>query len=137
VTPTGPDEGGFRWTGSRTVRENNPLLGNLVSDFDFSKPPSAPILFPTVTVPATIARGTQISVSGAYYKPGDAVHVVLNCGTPDCAGGVVAGSALVAADGSFTATVTVPPSLGTGNQFASAEGSDPLTYFALTNTAVH
>jgi hypothetical protein len=32
------------------VRENNPQLGNLVSDFDFTQPPRAPVILPGETI---------------------------------------------------------------------------------------
>jgi phospholipase C len=34
-----------------TVRENVPVLGNLVQDFDFSQPPQPPVLLPTHPAP--------------------------------------------------------------------------------------
>ena len=38
------------------VRENEPLLGNLIKDFDFSQPPRAPLLLPVD--PRTTLTGT-------------------------------------------------------------------------------
>ena len=32
----------FRW-----MRENDPVLGNLLADFDFTRPPRPPLLLPT------------------------------------------------------------------------------------------
>lgn len=118
------------------VAESNPALGDLVNDFDFTQPPAAPILFPTVTVPAGLTRGTQVAITGASFAPGDTVRIVLNCGAPDCTKGVTAATALVAPDGTFAATFTVPSSLPKGKQYASAAGTDALTYFAVNATSV-
>jgi phospholipase C len=118
------------------VAEANPALGDLTNDFDFSKAPAAPVLFPTITVPAGLSRGTQASVSGANFSPGDTVHVILNCGAPDCTHGVTVATATAALDGTFSATFTVPTSLPTGKEYTSAAGSDALTYFAINSTSV-
>jgi phospholipase C len=42
--------------GRPTVRENVPILGNLVSDFDFSQPPRAPVLLPPHPPPGPASR---------------------------------------------------------------------------------
>jgi phospholipase C len=39
-----------------TVRENVPVLGNLVQDFDFSQPPRPPVLLPTHPAPGPASR---------------------------------------------------------------------------------
>ena len=39
-----------------TVRENVPILGNLVQDFDFSQPPQPPVLLPTHPAPGPPSR---------------------------------------------------------------------------------
>jgi len=39
-----------------TVRENVPVLGNLVQDFDFSQPPQPPVLLPTHPAPGPASR---------------------------------------------------------------------------------
>jgi phospholipase C len=119
-----------------TVRENSPLIGDITQDFDFSNPPAPPILFPTLSLPAKVRPGSQASVSGANFAPGDTVNLLFNCGAPDCTGASPAGSATVAADGSFAVTLIVPSGARAGNSFVSAEGSDPLTYYAVAATAV-
>ncbi len=119
-----------------SVRESNPLLGDLNQEFNFSNPPSAPILFPTLSLPSAVRPGTTVAVSGAHFLPGDTVKVQFNCGEPDCLSGIGLGSATVAADGSFASTVTVPAGLAASTYFVSAEGSDPLSYFGVTHTSL-
>lgn len=118
-----------------SVREANPLLGDVANDLDFSQTPSPPMLLPTVTTPATVAAGSQVTVSGAHYLPGDTVTLTFNCGAPDCTGGTSLGTAPVAGDGSFTASVHIPTVSG-GTYFVSAWGSDPLTYYGVAGTTV-
>jgi hypothetical protein len=118
------------------VRENNPLLGDLNQEFNFSGPPSPPILFPTVSLPATVRPGTAVTLNGAHFSPGDTVVVRFNCGEPDCLAGTAVASATVAPDGSFTSTIGVPTGLAAGTYFVSGEGSNPLTYFGVTHTSL-
>jgi phospholipase C len=120
----------------QSVRENNALLGDLTQEFNFSGPPSPPILFPTVSLPAIVRPGTVVTLSGANFSPGDTVAVRFNCGEPDCLSGTAVASATVAPDGSFTSTITVPTGLAAGTYFVSAQGSDPLTYFGVTHTSL-
>jgi phospholipase C len=123
-----------------SVRENNPLLGDLSKDFDFTQPPSAPILLPSVAGPNQVIPGAAVTVSGAHFHPGDTVTLTLNCGAPNCSGGTPLGTTTAGADGSFTTTVTAPTNLAPGSYAVSAWGSNPLTSFGvmsttLTNTA--
>jgi phospholipase C len=117
-----------------TVRENDPQLGDLSKDFNFTQPPSAPILLATLDVPAQATPNTTVSVHGAYFQPGDTVNLKFNCGAPDCTAGTPLGIATAGVDGRFTTMVTVPTGLAAGSYFVSAEGSDPLTYFAVAST---
>ena len=107
-----------------------------MNSFDFTQPPSAPILFPTLTVPRKVTPGGQLTVSGTNFLPGDTVSVILNCGAPDCTGGVRGATVTAAPDGSFAATFPVPATLPAGKQFISAEGTEPLTYFAVSPVTV-
>jgi phospholipase C len=119
-----------------SVRENNPLLGDLNQEFNFSGPPSPPILFPTVSMPATVGPATTVTVNGAHFLPGDTVEVQFNCGEPDCLSGTDVASATAAADGTFTSAIAVPTGLAAGTYFVSAQGSNPLEYFGVTHTSL-
>ena len=112
------------------------MLGDVSNDLDFSKTPSAPLLLPTVTLPATAGSGSQMTATGAHYLPGDTVQLTFNCGAPDCTGGTSLGSATVASDGSFSASVQVPAGTVAGSYFVSAWGSNPLTYFGVNSMSV-
>jgi phospholipase C len=119
-----------------TVRENNPLLGDLSQDFDFTQPPSAPVLLPVVTAPTREGPSAAMTVGGTHFLPGDPVKLTFNCAAPDCSGGTPLGTAVAGPDGSFTITVTAPANLRAGAYFVSAAGSDPLTYFGITSTTL-
>lgn len=121
----------------QTVRESDTILGDLTNDFDFTQPPSAPILLPTLSLPSTITRGGAVTATGAHFKPGDTVSIVLNCGAPDCASGVSGATVTAAADGTISASFTMPSTLPVGGEYVSAEGSDPLTYFAISSATVN
>lgn len=118
-----------------TVREADPILGNLMNEFDFTQQPSA-LLFPTLRMPAAVTPGTTVGATGANFQPGDTVSIMLNCDAPDCAAGVTGASVTAAADGTFSVNFTVPAALPAGKEFVSAEGTAPLTYFAITTTTV-
>lgn len=118
-----------------TVREADPLLGDIASDLDFTQPPAAPLLLPTVSAPASAAAGSQVTVTGSNYLPGDTVTLTFNCGAPECTGGSTIGTATVAGDGSFTASAVLPTNVA-GTYLLSAGGSDPLTYFGAASTSV-
>jgi phospholipase C len=45
------------------VRENNPILGNLLSDFDFNQAPRAPVILPVH--PQTTLTGTPTAAAAA------------------------------------------------------------------------
>ena len=76
------------------------------------------------------------TVTGSHFEPGDTVHIILQCGSPDCTGGIRVATTTAALDGTVAATFTVPSSLPAGHEFASAQGTDPLTYFAVNSTKV-
>ena len=118
-----------------SVREANPLLGDLANDLDLSQTPSPPLLLPQVSLPATSVAGSHLMVTGQNYAPGDTVTLTFNCQAPDCTGGTAVGAATVAADGSFAASVTIP-SVAAGTYYLSAWGSDPLTYYGVAGTTV-
>ena len=118
-----------------SVREADPLLGDVANDLDFTQAPSPPMLLPTLSLPATTAAGAQVTVTGSNYLPGDTVTLTFNCGAPDCTGGTSLGTAVVASNGSFTASVHIPLGAG-GSSPVSAWGSDPLTYFGVAATNV-
>ena len=120
----------------KTVREALPILGNFLNDFNFEEPPSPPVLLPTLAVPQTLVPGTSISLTGEYFQPGDMVTVTFNCGAPDCSGGVVAARVRASADGAIAANVTVPLAIPFGQIDVSAAGSNPLTYFGVTQAEV-
>lgn len=117
------------------AREANPLLGNLAADFDFSKPPSAPQLLPTLSAPTTVSPGASVSVSGAHFPPGDQLRVVLGCGAPDCTSGAQVATVTVAADGTVRSTFTVP-TFAAGATFISAFGATPEQDFGVADTVV-
>ena len=117
-----------------TVRETNAMIGDISRDFDFTlRPSAAPMLLPLVSMPATLAPGAQTTVTGSNYAPGDTVTVRFHCWAPDCRDATTLAQATVAADGSFSAAVTIP-STTSHVEFVSAQGTDPLTYFGVTST---
>lgn len=121
-----------------TVRENVSILGDLSNEFDFTKPASAPMLLPELRLPSSMTRGTQATVTGQHFSPGDTVTFVLNCGAPNCSAGITAASAVADASGTASATFTVPLAFSAGtDRFVSAEGTAPLTYFAINSTTVN
>ena len=118
-----------------SVREANALLGDVANDLDFTQTPSAPLLLPQVSLPAVTSAGSLVTLSGQHYLPGDTVTLTFNCGAPDCTGGTSLGTATVATDGSFSASVRVPSITG-GLYYVSAWGADPLTYYGVAGTTV-
>ena len=118
----------------QTVREDNPMIADISQDFDFGQPPAAPLLLPTVKVPATVAPGAQVAVKGAAFRPGDLISLVFNCGAPNCPAGTTVGSVTVDPDGSFSTSIKIPTSLPAGSYFLAGRGSDPLTHFGVASS---
>jgi hypothetical protein len=50
------------------VRENSPLLGNLVSDFDFNQSPRAPMVLPQQAVAPVPGKATGDWVTGTITR---------------------------------------------------------------------
>jgi phospholipase C len=56
------------------VRENNPLLGNLIKDFNFNQPPAPPFLLPTRPAPWSIPIGFRLFDSGTPLRQTPRYH---------------------------------------------------------------
>jgi hypothetical protein len=122
---------------SRTsVREALPILGSFMNDFDFDKPPAAPILLPVLTLPAKVVPGQAVAITGANFKPGASVTVSFDCDAPDCTGAVRMAPVIAGSRGQISETVTVPSSLPSGDEYVSALGANNVVDFAVTQTKV-
>jgi phospholipase C len=120
----------------KSVREALPVLGSFMNDFDFNKPPSAPVLLPTLTVPATLTAGQTIDVTGTNFKPDVSVTISFNCDAPDCTGQTAMAPITSSADGSISTTETVPSGLPAGEDDISAVGWNNVLDFAVTQSAL-
>jgi phospholipase C len=119
-----------------SVRENDPILGDLSQDFDFTQPPSRPMLLPQVFVPDKLVPGHQITITGTNFRPNHNVDIRFNCGAPSCTGYIDEGTVTVAGNGSFSTTFTAPTTIPPGYYFVSGLGTDALNWFGVTPTRI-